>query len=29
VPLSGIESAWTRTDLRGTRLVVVPDAAHP
>jgi NADPH2:quinone reductase len=28
VPLSQVESAWTRTDLRGTRLVVVPDHAH-
>ncbi|GAA1444330.1 zinc-binding alcohol dehydrogenase family protein [Leifsonia poae] len=25
MPLSEIESAWTRTDLRGTRLVIVPD----
>jgi len=24
VPLSDIETAWQRTDLRGTRLVVVP-----
>jgi NADPH:quinone reductase-like Zn-dependent oxidoreductase len=25
MPLSQIEKAWTRTDLRGTRLVIVPD----
>jgi hypothetical protein len=25
MPLSRIEEAWTRTDLRGTRLVIVPD----
>ena len=25
VPLSQIEKAWTRTDLRGTRLVIIPD----
>jgi NADPH2:quinone reductase len=25
MPLSQIENAWTRTDLRGTRLVIVPD----
>ena len=25
MPLSQIEEAWTRTDLRGTRLVIVPD----
>jgi NADPH2:quinone reductase len=25
MPLSQIETAWTRTDLRGTRLVIVPD----
>jgi NADPH2:quinone reductase len=25
MPLSQIEQAWTRTDLRGTRLVIVPD----
>jgi len=24
VPLSDIETAWQRTDLRGRRLVVVP-----
>jgi NADPH2:quinone reductase len=24
VPLSDIETAWQRTDLRGSRLVVVP-----
>ena len=24
VPLSGIEGAWRRTDLRGRRLVVIP-----
>jgi NADPH:quinone reductase-like Zn-dependent oxidoreductase len=25
MPLSQIEKAWTRTDLRGTRLVIIPD----
>jgi NADPH2:quinone reductase len=25
MPLSRIEEAWARTDLRGTRLVIVPD----
>lgn len=24
VPLSDIETAWQRTDLRGSRLVIVP-----
>jgi len=24
VPLSDVETAWQRTDLRGSRLVVVP-----
>jgi hypothetical protein len=24
MPLSQIEKAWTRTDLRGTRLVIIP-----
>src|SRR4029453_18766789 len=29
VPLSDIETAWQRTDLRGSRLVVVPCPAGP
>jgi NADPH:quinone reductase-like Zn-dependent oxidoreductase len=28
VPLSQIEAAWQRTDLRGSRLVVVPDRVY-